>query len=75
MEEIVELIDLAKTVVVPPMFEVQRMGAEYGIEVIFLHLADPELNPIENVWAVIKNIDIFSIRAIDFQDDDAASLL
>ena len=57
------------------MFEVQRMGVEYGIEVAFLHLADPELNPIENVWAVIKNIDIFSIRAIDFQDDDAASLL
>ena len=50
------------------------MGAKYGIEVIFLPIAHPELNPIEKVWDVIKNIVKSRNCVIDLQDDDGFTM-
>ena len=52
-QTIVELSDLAATVVV---YEIDALAASFGIQVVFLPVAHPELNPIEKAWAICKNI-------------------
>lgn len=53
---VVELRELAATVVGEGKYEIVRLAAEQGIKVVFLPVAHPELNPIETVWGMVKNI-------------------
>ena len=39
----------------PTIYAVREIGKEFGHEVSFLPPYHPELNPIEIVWAVLKN--------------------
>ena len=37
-----------------PKFIVQEIAKKYGVEILILPVAHPELNPIEMVWSEIK---------------------
>eukprot|EP00047_Mylnosiga_fluctuans_P016030 m.51200 g.51200 ORF g.51200 m.51200 type:complete len:117 (+) comp6288_c0_seq1:1013-1363(+) len=45
------------------------MGHEFGIPVIFSPVAHPELNPIEEIWAYVKNIVLSRNGLADYQDE------
>ena len=60
---------LTLDVVGPPKYEVQRLAEEFGIKVVYLPVAHPELNPIKKVWGAIKNIVMSRNGTVDFQDE------
>ncbi len=59
-----------------PVFEAVDMGKSFGIEVIYLPVSHPELNPIELMWARVKgsirrnNCD-FTMRSLESLGDAA----
>lgn len=50
-----ELKDLCSKVAPPVEPKIVAMGRDWGIEVLFSPVAHPELNPIEEVWALCKS--------------------
>jgi transposase len=51
-----ELRELAKDKGPPEKFAVVELGRQFDVDVIFLPVAHPILNPIEAVWGVAKNV-------------------
>ena len=51
----IELIEIVKANAPEPHFEVYDIAAEFGHEVIFTPAYIPLSNPIEKVWACVKN--------------------
>ena len=58
------------------IYEVSVLAKEFGCAVLFLPVAQPELNPIEMVWAFVKgyaakkNVD-FSLAKVEKYIDEA----
>ena len=54
-----QLLDDAKKICLTPKYKIQKIADKFeqegfSIKVLFLPVANPELNPIEMVWAFIK---------------------
>lgn len=65
---VLELKELCSYVSPLREHEVVRLGQRFGIKVIFSPVAHPELNPIEKIWAYVKNIVEQRNGAVEFQD-------
>ena len=50
------------------------MGADFEITVVILPVAHPELNPIEKIWAVTKNIVASRNGVLDHQEEDGFTM-
>jgi hypothetical protein len=51
---VVELRELCSIVAPEVKYEVVELAATFGIPVVYLPVAHPELNPIEKMWAITK---------------------
>jgi transposase len=50
-----ELMQEAKMRVPAPVYEIQELATPYDVEILWLPVAHPMMNPIELLWAQIKN--------------------
>ena len=67
---VAELKKMCAEIAPPIEYEIVRLGRTFGIPVIFSPVAHPELNPIEEVWAITKSIvesrnGISSLQAVE----------